>query len=433
MGERMAPAWREVALLGPEGTHTERALEALEDLLPRRARRRYLSPVAEVFEYVSTHPEALGVVPVEDSVEGEVPFVLDLLRRYHGLRVVREIRMPVVHHLLARQEDLRRVKVVASHHQALSHCRRYLRENLPHAELREMPSTAAAAELAASDPSVAAVAGERAARIYGLKVVRRNIHDQGLSFTRFFVLSQRPLPGIKPVKTSVLLELAEDRPGILQEILGEFSSRGINLTRIESRPDRGVLGEYVFFVDFQGRAGERRVEEALKAIEGKRVHVRLLGSYDMREVEGERVSRPPLLERGEGELAESRLAEEKAFIRGEERRVMAGNQIRQGELVRVKTHSGERLALVVSSDRYNRLGKEVVVVPVVEGKGGGELDHELSGKDLKFAGLKGPRTVRMGVLLTVEKGKVEREGKLPSTTVREILSGLQARVLSSDL
>ncbi|TDA32502.1 MAG: prephenate dehydratase, partial [Hadesarchaea archaeon] len=286
---------KEVALLGPEGTHTERALEALTDLLPRGAPRRYLFPVAEVFEYVSTHPEALGVVPVEDSVEGEVPFVLDLLRRYHGLRVLREIRMPVVHHLLARHGELGKIRVVASHHQALSHCRRYLRENLPHAELREMPSTAAAAELAASDPSVAAVAGERAAKIYGLKIVRRNIHDQGLSFTRFFVLGQRPLPGIRPVKTSVLLELAEDRPGILQEILREFSSRGINLTRIESRPDRGVLGEYVFFVDFEGREGERRVEEALRAIEEKRVHVRLLGSYDVREVKGERVKRVSLL------------------------------------------------------------------------------------------------------------------------------------------
>ena len=421
---------REVALLGPEGTHTERALEALGDLLPRRVRRRYLSPVAEVFEYVSTHPGALGVVPVEDSVEGEVPFVLDLLRRYHRLRVVREIRMPVVHHLLARHDRLERIRVVASHHQALSHCRRYLRLNLPHAELREMPSTAAAAELAASDPSVAAVAGERAARIYGLRVVRRNIHDQGMSYTRFFVLSQVPLPGIRPVKTSVLLELAEDRPGILQEILREFSRRGINLTRIESRPDRGVLGEYVFFVDFEGRAGERRVEEALRAVEGKRVHVRVLGSYDVRELRGEEEGRPPMLGREEGEMVGLRLGREKAFIRRRGRRVMAGDQIRQGELVRVRTPSGDRLALVVSSDRYNRLGKEVVVVPVVEGKGEGELDYGLSEGDLRFAGLKGPRAVRMGVLLTVEKEKVKREGKLPSTTVREILSGLAERVLS---
>ncbi|MEM0358606.1 MAG: prephenate dehydratase [Candidatus Hadarchaeales archaeon] len=424
---------KEVALLGPEGTHTERALEALTDLLPRGAPRRYLFPVAEVFEYVFTHPEALGVVPVEDSVEGEVPFVLDLLRRYHGLRVLREIRMPVVHHLLARHGELGKIKVVASHHQALSHCRRYLRENLPHAELREMPSTAAAAELAASDPSVAAVAGERAAKIYGLKIVRRNIHDQGLSFTRFFVLGRQPLPGIRPVKTSVLLELAEDRPGILQEILREFSSRGINLTRIESRPDRGVLGEYVFFVDFEGREGEKRVEEALRAIEEKRVHVRLLGSYDVKEVKGERVKRVSLLGREEKELAGSRLAEEKAFIEEGEKRVMAGDQIRQGELVRVKTPAGERLALVVSSDRYNQLGEEVVVVPVAEGRGKEELDYELSEKDLRFAGLKGPRRVRMGVLLTVGKEGVKREGKLPSTTVREILSKLRERVLSSDL
>lgn len=421
---------KEVAVLGPRGTHTERALEGMRELLGKGVRRRYLSPVAEVFEYVAGHPEAAGIVPVEDSVEGGVPFVLDLLRRYPQLRVVREIRMPVVHHLLAKHEDLGRIRVVASHPQALSHCRNYLRRNLPHAELREMPSTAAAAQLAASDPSVAAVAGERAARIYGLKVVRKNIHDQGLHFTRFFVLGQRAPAGVRPTKSSVLLEISQDRPGILHEILGEFASRGINLTRIESRPDRGVLGEYVFFIDFEGRMGERRVEEALRAVEEKRVHVRVLGSYDVREVGGEEVrERPSRLGREEEELVKERLGG-KALREGGEGR---GETMRQGELVRIRTSSGERLALVVSSDRYNQLGRDVVLVPVVEGRKEEEFDYELSDRELRFAGLEGPRTVKVGVVLTVRGEGLRREGKLPSTTVREILSRMVAEVFSPDL
>ncbi len=273
----------EIAVLGPRGTNTERAVEALGNLR-RGAKLKYLYPIAEVFEYVSAHPKAVGVVPVEDSMEGDVPFVLDLLRRHDNLYVIGEIRLPVVHHLLAKSEDLGRIKIIASHHQALSHCRNYLKENFPNAELRETPSTGAAAELATSDPSVAAIAGMEAARIYGLKVVRENIHDQGTNYTRFFVLSQRRICVGKARKTSIMIELPEDRPGILHEILGEFARRSINLTRIESRPDRGVLGEYVFFIDLEGRLSDPKVKAALHAVEEKRAYVRVFGSYGVREI-----------------------------------------------------------------------------------------------------------------------------------------------------
>ncbi len=266
--------------LGPAGTFTEAALRTLP-----AAAQAELTPyvsVAAALEAVRRAEVDGAVVPLENSVEGSVSTTLDELAHGSPLQVTREVLLPVRFVLLGRgdipQPDLR---VVATHPHAEAQCRRWLRENVPQAEVVLAPSTADAARAVSEGRYDAAIAAPIAADHYGLSVLAADVQDSAGAVTRF-VLVRRPGPLPEPTgadRTSLFAFIREDHPGALLEVLTEFAVRGINLSRIESRPEGDQLGRYFFSVDCEGHVADARVGEALSALRRVCADVRVLGSY----------------------------------------------------------------------------------------------------------------------------------------------------------
>lgn len=263
-----------VAYLGPEGSFTHQAaLRAFGSSVPSRPQRG----IADIFQAVERGEASYGVVPVENSTEGVVSHSLDLLAE-SPLKVVAQLTLEVEHCLVGRGpiEGIRRV---LSKDIALAQCRSWLARHLPGAELVEAASTAAAVEAVAGDPASAAVAAAAAASSRGVPVLARAIQDRRDNATRFFVIGPKPNPpGAKDEVTSVVLALRHE-PGALQAALSAFSSRGINLLRIESRPSRRQAWEYLFFIDFPGHWESPGVQAALAELTPRCERVTWLGSY----------------------------------------------------------------------------------------------------------------------------------------------------------
>ncbi|MEM4389597.1 MAG: prephenate dehydratase [Candidatus Micrarchaeia archaeon] len=262
-----------VAFLGPPGTFTHIAAQKAF----RKARLVPFEAIEEVFSKVEEGAVDAGVVPIENSTEGSVNITLDLLLK-SPLKIAGELKLPIVHHLLAKRGvRLSEVKVVVAHPQALAQCREFLEKHLPRAERREASSTAKACQQL--DRHSAAIGSALAAKIYGLSVLARGIQDSPDNTTRFIVIakSDSERPSGKD-KTSLVFSV-EDRPGALLRALHVFADRGINLTKIESRPSKEKSWEYVFFADFEGHRLEPKPAEALRALEGVTTFVKILGSY----------------------------------------------------------------------------------------------------------------------------------------------------------
>jgi prephenate dehydratase len=226
-----------------------------------------------------------ALVPFENSIEGSVRSSLDTLA-FEGFAVTiaGEHDHPIRTSLIARTElPLERIQVVLSHPQASAQCARFIREQLPGAQVRSAPSTAEAVrEVAVAAEPWAALGAGSAARIYDCVVLREGVEDSPDNVTRFVWIAPAgtTVTGDGPWRTTlVFAELGADHPGALVEALTEFSSRQVNLTRIESRPRRRGLGRYMFFLDLDGAADEPPVAEAIEALRGKAESVRILGSY----------------------------------------------------------------------------------------------------------------------------------------------------------
>jgi len=228
----------------------------------------------------------LGVVPIESSVEGAVTATLDELAVGTELVICAEVLVPVEFALLARPgTQLGDVKRVGGHPVAQPQCRRWLAANLPQAEWVPAASNSDAASQVAEGQLDAALAGVFAAELYGLVALAMDVHDRDDAVTRFVAVR---LPGELPDrtgsdKTSVVAFLADDHPGALMDILGQFAIRGVNLTRIESRPTGDGIGRYCFFIDCEGHAAQARVGEALMGLRRICSDVRFLGSYPQAE------------------------------------------------------------------------------------------------------------------------------------------------------
>ena len=228
----------------------------------------------------------LGVVPIESSVEGAVTATLDELAVGTELVICAEVLVPVVFALLARPgTQLGDVKRVGGHPVAQPQCRRWLAANLPQAEWVPAASNSDAASQVAEGQLDAALAGVFAAELYGLVALAMDVHDRDDAVTRFVAVR---LPGELPDrtgsdKTSVVAFLADDHPGALMDILGQFAIRGVNLTRIESRPTGDGIGRYCFFIDCEGHVAQARVGEALMGLRRICSDVRFLGSYPQAE------------------------------------------------------------------------------------------------------------------------------------------------------
>jgi prephenate dehydratase len=272
-----------IAYLGPRGTFTEDALQAAigEDEVEA-------VPAATVYDAIIGVREGRtdrALVPFENSIEGAVTVTLDTLAfDADGVTLVGEYDLPIRHCLIAREPiPLEDIEVVVSHPQASAQCARFIRDNLPQADVRAAPSTAEAVRtVAESDQPWAALGAESAARLYGAAVLREGVEDEPDNITRFvWVAPEGTTPsGSGPWRTSLVFsELGEDHPGALVEALQVFSDRDVNLTRIESRPLRRGLGRYQFFLDIEGAAGENPLAPAIKALRSKAETVRVLGSW----------------------------------------------------------------------------------------------------------------------------------------------------------
>ena len=263
-----------VAFLAPVATFTHQAaLQRFGESATYRPSRS----MVEIFDDVERGHAQYGVVPVENSTEGAVNVTLDRLVDSDAI-ICGESYLDIAQHLLSRAPELKAVKRVLSHPQGLAQCRRWLAEHLPEVATEETSSTAAAAEIAAGDPSVAAIASDLAGRMYGVPVLRARIEDNRANATRFLVIGRQPVGATGRDKTSILFAMP-NTPGALHAILDPFAQRGINLTKIESRPARQRPWDYVMFVDFEGHRDTPAVESALADVRARTLFLKVLGSY----------------------------------------------------------------------------------------------------------------------------------------------------------
>ena len=263
-----------VAFLGPQATFTHVA--AMQQfgfsaqLVPQKS-------IPAVFDEVLRGRAHYGVVPVENSNEGVVSHTLDMFME-SDLKINAEILLAISHDLLSRSGRIEDVRKVVSHPQALAQCRKWLEENLPDVPLVDVASTALAAQMAAEDETAAAVASEMAATLYGLQVLKPKIEDNPNNFTRFLVIGTKTPERSGRDKTSVMFS-TKDEPGILYRMLEPFSKRGINLSKIESRPMKKKAWEYIFFLDMEGHIAEEGVFAAIEELNGYCQFLKVLGSY----------------------------------------------------------------------------------------------------------------------------------------------------------
>jgi len=272
-----------VAYLGPEGTFTEEALLGQPDLAA--AHRVPLASFWDVLEAVDRHHADVGLVAIENSIEGTVNVTLDRLIFAHDLWIVRELQLAVTQSLVGLPgSHIEELKRVVSMPVATAQCRTWLAANLPDAEQEPTTSTADAVRhvARAHDPQLAAIGTARAAALYGLEVLASGIEDHDGNTTRFVVVAP-PSWGIPPPtghdKTSIVCFQSADRPGSLHMILGQFAARNLNLTKLESRPTKRALGDYCFVIDIDGHLADEVVADCLRDLHATLPSIKFLGSY----------------------------------------------------------------------------------------------------------------------------------------------------------
>ena len=265
-----------VSFLGPEATFTHQAAKKhfglSATLVPHQT-------IPEVFAEVESERSAYGVVPIENSTEGIVSHTLDTFMNT-DLQICAEILLDVSHQLLTKTGDLGAISKVYSHPQALAQCRRWLEANLSGVPLIDVSSTAHAAQLASQDERAAAIASELAASLYGLRVVQSNLQDMHGNMTRFLVIAAEDTEPTERDRTSIMFAL-RDQPGVLHLALSCFADKGINMSRIESRPSRCRAWDYLFFIDVEGHRGQSVVEAAIEDLRGACQFVKVLGSFPL--------------------------------------------------------------------------------------------------------------------------------------------------------
>ena len=269
-------SFNKVGFLGPPGTYSQ---EVALNLYGFAANLQAYASIDAAIRAVASGEISECVVPIENSLEGSVNITLDTLAHEVELFIAREIVMPVRHNLLAREAG-HRIKLVLSHPQALAQCRNTIARLHPSAVCRPAESTAEAARLVAGGESgLAAIGSRSAAELYGLDIIAADIQDTSSNCTRFISLKMQPVvhTTAKKWKTSIVFQIDGTRPGSLYHILAEFAIRQVNLTKIESRPARTGLGEYLFFFDLDGSVNEADVKAALEAVQKKSIWFQTTG------------------------------------------------------------------------------------------------------------------------------------------------------------
>lgn len=263
-----------VAYLGPQGTFTQAA--AIKHF-GHAAETVACSSIDEVFRQVEGGNADYGVAPVENSTEGAINRTLDLLLQT-PLQICGEVELRVHQFLLRKRDGLDGIRKVCSHAQSIGQCHEWLNKNLPDVPRVQVASNAEAARLAAEDESCAAIAGETAAELYALQKVAQNIEDEPNNTTRFLVVGTHDAAPSGRDRTSLVMS-AKNRPGAVFELLSPFARHEVSMTKLESRPSRMGLWEYVFFVDIDGHRLDEKVAAALDELRGKAAFLKILGSY----------------------------------------------------------------------------------------------------------------------------------------------------------
>jgi chorismate mutase / prephenate dehydratase len=263
-----------IAYLGPAGTFSHAAVGRhfgqFVDALP-------CATIDEIFRAGEAGQADYGVVPVENSTEGAVGRTLDLMYTTE-LSICGEIKLRVQQNLLSNTPAIERIVRIYSHAQSLAQCAQWLARHAPRAERIPVSSNAEAARLAAREENAAAIAGEIAGSIYGVSVLARHIEDEPNNTTRFWVLGRQAVPPSGHDETSLVMSAA-NRPGAMHALLEPLARHGVSMTRIESRPARTGLWEYLFYVDLLGHREDPAVAAALAELSGKAPFLKLLGSY----------------------------------------------------------------------------------------------------------------------------------------------------------
>lgn len=271
-----------IAFLGPAGTFTEVAARKYVAVHHSAHQLVPFTTISDVLLAVDKHQVDCGVVPIENSSEGTVALTLDYLVHEVDVYIIGEVVVPIRHHLLGwEQASLESITDVVSHPQALAQCRRHLQQLLPQAKLHMSHSTAAAVQQVkeSNNTCMAALGTELAGRLYGLHILHADMQDSDKNATRFLVVAKQTMPASGNDKTSIVFGFKVDRPGNLYRALQEFALRNINLTKLESRPARRELGDYLFFVDMDGHVDDAPVQAALNGLQKECALVRVLGSY----------------------------------------------------------------------------------------------------------------------------------------------------------
>jgi chorismate mutase/prephenate dehydratase len=265
-----------IAYLGPEGTFTQAA--ALKHF-GHSVKTVPLATIDAIFREVEAGAVNYGVVPVENSTEGVVTHTADSFMD-SPVHIIGEVELRIHHHfLVAEGTRISAISRVYSHQQSLGQCRKWLDTHYPNIERVAVSSNAEAARRIKGEWQSAAIAGDIAANLYGLNILNESIEDNPQNTTRFLIIGADAVPRSGDDKTSIIVSMHKNRAGALYEILESFKNRGINLTRIESRPSKTDAWSYVFFIDFEGHVDDDSIKTALAELEGRVRELKLLGSY----------------------------------------------------------------------------------------------------------------------------------------------------------
>lgn len=272
-----------VAYLGPQGTYTETAaitcVKQLEAETGQKALLHPYSGIAQTLQALTQRVADLAVVPVENSIEGGVSMTLDTLWRLDKLQIQHAIVLPIAHALISCAESLDNIRTVYSHPQALAQCQHWLWQFLPNAQLVPTNATTEALHYLEQDKTTCAIASSRAAQIYNLPILACPINDYPDNNTRFWVLGLEN--SSRGSHTSLAFSVPANVSGAIVKPLSCFASRGINLSRIESRPTKRLLGEYFFFIDLEADLREPIVQSALKELVTCTQTLKIFGSYSI--------------------------------------------------------------------------------------------------------------------------------------------------------
>lgn len=274
-----------IGYLGPEGSFTHLAffeyLKKYSDY-SRPFESKSFQTISQIVDEVNSGKIIKGIIPIENSIEGSVGETLDaLIRSSQKITINHEIVIPIEHCLISKEKDLKSIKKVIAHNQALRQCQTFLKRMLPDAEQEQYTSNSFAVKTISEslNGKIAAIGSEVAAKVYNVPILEKGINDEKENFTRFIIIGTETTETTGKDKTTIAFGVPYDKPGTLVGVLNTFANENINLSRIESRPSRKALGEYVFYIDLEVHRNDEKFKTAISKVAHEFSFYRWLGSY----------------------------------------------------------------------------------------------------------------------------------------------------------